>query len=166
MPPRAARCRRRPSQCCRSRRASDPRPCHRLPPDRSAKRATGAPSPASNPPKINEVERRLHTKSMMRLTASLRFTVLCLAANSAHAARPFFTDDARVVDKGHCQLESFYKEQRSYSGSEFWFLPACNPLGLELTVGGNRIEGERSTIFQAKRVFKGLQTNGFGLAGS
>ena len=71
-----------------------------------------------------------------------------------------------MVDEGHCQLESFYKEQRAYSGSEFWFLPACNPFGLELTVGGNRIEDEKSSIFQAKYVFKELQTNGYGLAAS
>jgi hypothetical protein len=106
-----------------------------------------------------------------RLTASLHVAVLFFAA-SAQAARPFFTDDARVVDKGHCQLESFYKEQRAYPGSEFWFLPACNPAfapfqsGVELTVGGNRVEGERNSIFQGKYLFKELQTNGFGLAGS
>jgi hypothetical protein len=91
---------------------------------------------------------------------------LLLFAAPAQAARPFFTDDARVVDKGHCQLESFYKEQRAYSGSEFWFLPACNPLGLELTVGGNRVEGERSGIVQGKYLFKELQTNSTGFAGS
>jgi hypothetical protein len=103
---------------------------------------------------------------MIRLTASLRFTVLFLGAASAHAARPFFTDDARVVDPGHCQVESFYKEQRAYAGSEFWFLPACNPFGLELTAGGNRIEGERSAILQAKYLFRELKTNGVGFAAS
>src|SRR3954469_10213462 len=85
---------------------------------------------------------------------------------SAQAARPFFTDDARVVDKGHCQLETFYKEQRAYSGSEFWLLPACNPFGVELTAGGNRIEGERSAIVQAKYLIRELQTNGAGFAAS
>jgi len=100
----------------------------------------------------------------MRLSASFQAAVLFFCA-PAHAARPFFTDDARVVDRGHCQLESFYKEQRAYSGSEFWFLPACNP-GVELTVGGNRIEDERNSIFQAKALIKELQTNGYGLAAS
>ena len=105
------------------------------------------------------------------LTASLHAVLIFFAA-PAHAARPFFTDDARVVDKGHCQLESFYKEQRAYSGSEFWFLPACNPAfapfqsGLELTLGRNRIEGERNTVVQGKLLFKELQTNGTGFAGS
>jgi len=88
----------------------------------------------------------------------------------AHAARPFFTDDARVVDKDHCQVETFYKTQRTYNGSEFWWLPACNPgfvpmkNGLEVTVGANRIEDEGNCILQAKYLFKELQTNGYGLA--
>ena len=91
---------------------------------------------------------------------------LVAALNGAHAARPFFTDDARVVDEGHCQLETFYKEQRAYSGSEFWFLPACNPSGVELTAGGNRIEGEHNFILQGKKLFKALETNGSGYAAS
>lgn len=99
------------------------------------------------------------------LSASFQAALIFFAA-PAYAARPFFTDDARVVDRGHCQLESFYKEQRAYSGSEFWFLPACNPLGVELTIGGNRIEGERNSIVQGKYLFKVLQSNGYGLAAS
>jgi len=67
-----------------------------------------------------------------------------------------------VVDRGHCQVESFYKEQRNFAGSEFWFLPACNP-GVEITVGGNRIEDERNFIVQAKTLFKELRTNGYGV---
>src|SRR2546423_1115150 len=65
----------------------------------------------------------------------------CIVSWSALAARPFVTDDAQIVDQGHCQLETFYKKQHAYSGSEFWFLPACNPSfvplenGLEITVG-------------------------------
>jgi hypothetical protein len=98
--------------------------------------------------------------------------IALICAPHARAARPFFTDDARVVDAGHCQLETYYKEQRAYSGSEFWFLPACNPAsvpflsGVELTAGGNRIEGERNFILQGKKLFKALQTNGSGYAAS
>ncbi len=51
------------------------------------------------------------------------------AAPAAHAARPFVTDDARIVDKGGCQVETFLKRQSRYDESEFWFLPACNPWG-------------------------------------
>jgi hypothetical protein len=112
----------------------------------------------------------------MRRAARIASIAIALVAlphtGTVHAARPFFTDDARVVDKGHCQLETFYKDQRSYSGSEFWFLPACNPSfvpmqnGVELTVAANRIEGDRNTILQAKYLFKELQTNGYGIAAS
>jgi hypothetical protein len=90
--------------------------------------------------------------------------VMVISSQAAHAARPFVTDDARIVDRGGCQIETFYKEQRAYSGSEFWFLPACNPFGLELTAGGNRIEDEHSVVLQGKTVLKPLQTNGSGFA--
>lgn len=83
---------------------------------------------------------------------------------AAHGARPFVTDDARIVDRGGCQVETFYKEQRAYDGSEFWFLPACNPLGFELTLGGNRIDGDDSAILQAKFLLRPLETNGWGAA--
>ena len=102
---------------------------------------------------------------MVRLEANLLVLVATLASGAAHAGRPFFTDDARVVDRGHCQVESFYKEQRNYSGSEFWLLPACNP-GIELTVGGNRIDDERNLIVQAKTLFRELRTNGYGIGAS
>ena len=90
--------------------------------------------------------------------------VMVISGPWAHAARPFITDDARVVDRGGCQIETFYKEQRKYSGSEFWFMPACNPFGLELTAGGNRIEGEKSLVLQGKTLLKPLETNGSGYA--
>jgi len=108
---------------------------------------------------------RIPPNGLRRLTLAFHLTAFFLAA-SAHAARPFNTDDARVVDPGGCQIESFYKEQRTYSGSEFWFLPACNPGEVELTLGGNRIEGQDSLILQAKFLMKPLQANGVGFAGS
>ncbi len=97
---------------------------------------------------------------MKRLVIALLFAT----PPACYAARPFVTDDARVVDPDHCQLETFYKEQRAYSGHEFWFLPACNQLGVEWTVGGNRIEGENNLIVQGKKLLKPLETNGYGLA--
>jgi hypothetical protein len=100
-------------------------------------------------------------KKILTLTLHL---VMVISGQCAHAARPFVTDDARVVDRGGCQIETFYKEQRAYSGSEFWFLPACNPFGLELTAGGNRIEDEHSIVLQGKTLLKPLQTNGSGFA--
>ena len=97
---------------------------------------------------------------MKRFVALLLFAVPPLC----EAARPFNTDDARSVDPGGCQIETFYKEQRAYSGYEFWFLPACNRLGVEWTVGGNRIEGENNLILQGKKLLKTLEPNGYGLA--
>ena len=100
-------------------------------------------------------------KKILTLTLHM---VMVVSGQWAHAARPFVTDDARVVDRGGCQIETFYKEQRAYSGSEFWFLPACNPFGLELTAGGNRIEDEHSVVLQGKTLLKPLQANGSGFA--
>jgi hypothetical protein len=85
-------------------------------------------------------------------------------AGPAQAARPFITDDARIVDTGHCQLETFAKRQSAYAGSEFWFLPACNPFGVEFTAGRNRIEDAYNTIVQAKFLMKRLEPNRAGYA--
>ena len=90
--------------------------------------------------------------------------LLIALASSAWGARPFVTDDARVVDEGHCQIETFYKDQRTYTGSEFWFIPACNPHGLEVSIGINRVEDEGNGNLQAKYLLKELQPNGYGLA--
>lgn len=90
------------------------------------------------------------------------------------AARPFVTDDARIVDTGGCQIESFYKRQHRQPEEEFWFLPGCTPAwtprgNVELTLGGlkldNADEGTSSTaIAQAKTLLRELRTNDFGLA--
>ena len=80
------------------------------------------------------------------------------------------TDDARIVDEGGYQLETFVKRQRAFNEKEFWFLPAHNPGGhVELTVGGiwvdSRFDGNsRSLVAQAKTLLKTLQTNGSGYA--
>lgn len=86
--------------------------------------------------------------------------VACALPTSARAARPFFTDDARIVERGHCQVESFEKSQRAYAGSEVWVMPACNPFGAELTLGRNRIEDEENTVLQAKFLLKRLEDTG------
>mgnify|MGYP001564321521 CR=1 FL=1 len=95
---------------------------------------------------------------------------LGLASLPALAARPFNTDDARVVDAGGCQIETFVKKQSNFGEREAWFLPGCNPGGnLELTFGGlnirNDADGRASTLIaQAKTLLKPLQTNGYGMA--
>ncbi len=99
---------------------------------------------------------------------ALLCTLLVLAP-AAQAARPFVTDDARIVDKGGCQVETFYKRQHRFDESEFWFLPACNPLGVELTAGGLHVDNEGlggtgSALMQAKMLLKPLETGGAGFA--
>lgn len=95
--------------------------------------------------------------------------LLLLAAPAAQAARPFVTDDARVVDKGGCQVETFVKRQRRFDETEFWFLPACNPWGSELTAGYARVDSTpfgdtRTAILQLKTLLKPLETDGSGFA--
>jgi hypothetical protein len=101
----------------------------------------------------------------MRLALSVLLVIPCAAL----AARPFVTDDARVVDEGGCQVETFYKRQQRFNESEFWFLPACNPLGVELTLGGIWLRSAplgntSSTLAQGKMLLKPLATNGAGFA--
>ncbi len=92
------------------------------------------------------------------------------AAASAHAARPFVTDDARIVDPGGYQIETYIKKQRGFSESEFWFLPAHNPGGrVELTLGGFGVDSQpfgdsRAIVAQAKTLLKPLEANGAGYA--
>lgn len=53
----------------------------------------------------------------------------------ARAIRPFITDDAHVVGKGHVQLESWWR--RDAKTLQHWMLPAVGPTDwLELTLGG------------------------------
>ena len=108
--------------------------------------------------------------SNRNLLAQLVCGFIFLGAATSHAARPFVTDDARVVDGGGCQIETFAKRQRKFDEREFWFLPACNPTGrVELTLGRSWIDGSvpgdsRFNILQAKTLLKTLETNGSGYA--
>lgn len=86
-------------------------------------------------------------------------------ARDVEAARPLITDDARIVDRKACQLETWTRRNRH--SSEYWALPACNPSGnLELTMGGARTaeSGDTATtdvLIQGKTLFKHLETNGW-----
>ena len=99
--------------------------------------------------------------------------LLVLASPPAFAARPFNTDDARVVDPDGYQIESYVKMQRGQKQNEFWFLPARNFGGaldrFEFTLGGNVTDpdpGSNSNLIlaQVKTLLKPLETNGMGLA--
>ena len=93
-----------------------------------------------------------------------------LAAPGAYAARPFITDDARLVDKGGCQIETFVKRQQRFDENEFWFVPSCNPWGpVELSLGGIWVASaapgnSRALTAQAKTLLRPLTTNGYGFA--
>ena len=88
----------------------------------------------------------------------------------ASAARPFVTDDARIVDPGGYQIETFVKRQNRFGEHEFWFLPAMNAGGaVELTLGGTGTDSalngsSRTALLQAKTLLKPLETNGSGVA--
>lgn len=109
-----------------------------------------------------------HAAAVLAFAASMPVPV-------AFAARPFVTDDARIVDEGGCQIETFSKHQRRSSEREFWFLPGCTPAGpVELTIGGikaggiktdDAIDGASSSVIaQAKTLIRTLRPNDFGLA--
>ncbi len=104
----------------------------------------------------------------------LAFALLALfASRSALGARPFNTDDARVVDPGGYQIESFVKVQGGSQQTEFWLVPAANFGGalerFEFTMGGNYIRSDSNgnsnlILAQVKALLKPLQTNGVGFA--
>lgn len=101
--------------------------------------------------------------------------VLLPIAASADAARPFVTDDARIVDPEGRQIETFLKRQSKFKEREFWFLPAYNPgealAGgrMELTLGRFWVDSpaqgdNQATLMQVKSLLKPLETNGHGFA--
>jgi hypothetical protein len=99
---------------------------------------------------------------------------VCVIANpAAFAARPFNTDDARIVDPDGWQIESYVKLQRGQQQNEFWFLPARNFGGalerFEFTLGGNvsrsdDLGNSNLVLAQVKTLLKPLETNGIGFA--
>jgi len=109
-----------------------------------------------------------------RLPAAQALAILALVAPcAAFAARPFNTDDARVVDPGGNQIEAYVKDQHGSRQTEYWFLPAKNFGGaldrFEFTLGGNytQIQGGSDTnvvVGQVKALLKPLETNGIGFA--
>lgn len=106
----------------------------------------------------------------MRQIVHILAPILLVFPATSHGARPFVTDDARVVDAGGFQVESYVKRQRAFGEHEFWFLPAHNPFErVEITLGGilvnSSLDGNsRALVAQAKTLLKPLQTNGTGYA--
>jgi hypothetical protein len=110
---------------------------------------------------------------MRNAAGAVPVILLVLASPPGFAARPFNTDDARVVDPDGYQIESYVKVQRGQKQTEFWFLPARNFGGaldrFEFTLGGNVVDpdpGGRSNLVvaQVKTLLRPLETNGIGFA--
>jgi hypothetical protein len=99
--------------------------------------------------------------------AVLALALAALPAAPAQAARPMVTDDARIVDRGACQLESWVRSFRN-GAQERWALPGCNPFGgFEITLGGARLhpsdEPARSVFQgQVKTLLRPLATDDWG----
>lgn len=67
--------------------------------------------------------------------AAAALAVVALAPRTAHAIRPFVTDDARVVGEGLVQIETWWRRDRT--SLQHWALPAIGPTDwMELTLGG------------------------------
>lgn len=110
---------------------------------------------------------------MRKLLGAVAITLAILVALPAFAARPFNTDDARVVDPDGWQIESYVKMQRGQKQTEFWLLPARNFGGaldrFEFTLGGNIVDPDAGgnsnlVVAQVKTLLKPLETNGVGFA--
>jgi hypothetical protein len=104
-----------------------------------------------------------------RLLCAIALAVATLLpAPQARAARPMITDDARIVDPGACQLETWARAYRG-GGAELWALPGCNPTGkLELTLGGTSLRPEgapraNALQWQAKTILRKLETDSWGV---
>lgn len=119
-------------------------------------------------------------KSMLLVAPNMRTALGAAAAAAlmggspvAFAARPFVTDDARIVDPGGWQIETFIKDQRGIKETEYWFLPGHNFGGaldrFEFTLGGNVTRSDPNgnsnlVVGQVKTLLKPLETNGIGFA--
>ncbi|MEI6319296.1 MAG: hypothetical protein WCS09_12315 [Pseudomonadota bacterium] len=103
--------------------------------------------------------------SMRALCCVLALSLLVPSLPS-RAARPYFTDDARITPDGGCQVESWVQRHTPRGGgTEFWALPACNPTGnLEITAGLNRLPTEGgqpwngNALVQVKTLLRSLDT--------
>lgn len=78
------------------------------------------------------------SRTRLRLRALVLLFAVALAtfwSGPARAIRPFVTDDAHTVGKGHVQVETYWRRDRQ--SFQHWVLPAVGPVSwLELTLGG------------------------------
>ncbi|MGH8703815.1 MAG: hypothetical protein ACREUO_00190 [Burkholderiales bacterium] len=103
----------------------------------------------------------------MRRLIVLLLALAC-ASPPARAEPPLATDDARLVDKGKCQIEGLGRRQSGGGESDLALEFACNLTGnLELALGRGVLksaaDGEtRITLLQGKTLFKSLEPDGVG----
>lgn len=92
-------------------------------------------------------------------TLKLMFLMLLSGlSGAAHAAQPYTTDDAAILEKGTCQLE--VGRQVNRGNHELWLLPGCNFTGdFEVTLGKSRFNEAGSSrslyVLQGKGLFSG-----------
>lgn len=99
---------------------------------------------------------------MFRKVAYLLF-LLALYLHVVYAARPLNTDDARIVSKNHCQMETWIEIQQ-HQNSEIWALPACNLFwNTEITLGGMVGLQTDSIQFQVKKLFVNADEKNWGI---
>ena len=94
-------------------------------------------------------------------------TALLLASHAHASGGPYVVDDADVIDRGTCQLESFYS--RLGSGTDLAFVaPGCNVANVEWTLGLTRarLDGETDSgiELQAKALLRPVSSGGVGVA--
>jgi hypothetical protein len=91
-----------------------------------------------------------------------------VVADEVRAARPMVVDDARIIDPGSCQLETWRRFNRD--SQENWALPGCNPGGnIEFTLGSAELPVDdlgvrsytRTVQMQGKTLFQRLETDGY-----
>jgi hypothetical protein len=84
--------------------------------------------------------------------------LICLAGDTAWAGEPLATEDASILAKGVCQVESWHRWSTG-GGHQGWLLPACSVNDyLEIAFGGARyrdpdLGGHSLLLLQAKTVF-------------
>ena len=109
-----------------------------------------------------------HTSGKRTLAGVALAVAACVPFGAAQAARPMVVDDARIIDAGSCQLETWRRNNRD--SKESWALPGCNPTGnLEFTLGSAELPVEdlglrsstRTVQMQGKTLFRTLETNSY-----
>jgi hypothetical protein len=117
---------------------------------------------------LKEKKTTFGSPAMKRLfpAHALACAAALLSGVDARAGRPMVVDDAVIVDRDSCQVESW--SQRIPDQTEYWAMPACRVGAWELGAGLGRIgpgatAAYRSHMLQAKTIFRPLTAGGWGI---